>query len=352
MTMQNANKGERGKIIEGLLIGESWEMRELRERISRVAPLDVSVLVRGPTGAGKELVSQALHTLSGRVGRFVSFNVCAIPDTMLEDALFGHVQGAFTGASHAVDGYLSEADRGTVLFDEIGSLSLPMQAKLLRVIETKEFRPVGASKNRRSDFRLVAASNEDIDALVIERRFRSDLAFRLTGVTIDVPSLASRQEDIGILTRHFLSTLSPGRFSITAGAVRILERHSWRGNVRELQNVVARMIVSSQRPVLTEVDALASIRDGSIKRVAQDPPLGLQPAGSFAQRFVAVLGDCGGDTGEAARRLRVNRATVYRWLRKLGLEPPRRRRAQLVSLSRPEMDIGGPLADLRNGNEI
>jgi transcriptional regulator with PAS, ATPase and Fis domain len=158
--------------LSDILVGASPAMQRVRSQVERFAPLDIPVLVSGPTGSGKELVGAALHRLSGRAGRYVPFNVCAISDTMFEDALYGHVRGAFTGAACETRGYLAEADNGTLCLDEISGLSLGLQAKLLRAIETKSYRQLGASADRRSNFRVVSATNEELSDLVRRGQFR------------------------------------------------------------------------------------------------------------------------------------------------------------------------------------
>src|SRR6185436_15443756 len=186
------------------LLGESPVMCRVRALIAMVAPTRLPVLVHGATGTGKEIVAAAIHAESGRRGAFVAFNVCAIGDSMFEDALFGHVRGAYTGAVQDAQGFLREANSGTAFFDEISGLALPLQAKLLRAIELGVFRPIGARHDATSDFRVVAATNEHIHDLVANGRFRADLAHRLGGVVIDLPPLAERVEDIGLLARHFV----------------------------------------------------------------------------------------------------------------------------------------------------
>ena len=186
-----------------LLIGDSLPMRQLRALIARVATSTLSVLIEGETGSGKELVARALHEMSGRSGALVALNVCAVPDSMFEATMFGHVKGAFTGALRDSAGYLTEAHRGTLFLDEVSGLSLTNQVKLLRAIETKEFRPVGARSDQRSDFRLIAASNEDMVHLVEGGQFRRDLAHRLGGIKLTVPPLRDRLEDVPILAAHF-----------------------------------------------------------------------------------------------------------------------------------------------------
>lgn len=222
------------------LIGSSPPIRELRRLILRIAPQSTSVVIHGSTGSGKELVAQALHAASGRKGRYVAFNVCAIPDTMFESTLFGHVRGAFTGAVSDNDGYLVEADRGTIFLDEISGLPLFNQMKLLRAVETREFRPVGARQDRRSEFRVVAASNDDLPGLAHAGQFRQDLLFRLRGIPIEVPLLADRLEDVPALALHFAREAArPGEpVEIKPTAIRELQAYDWPGNVRELRQVI------------------------------------------------------------------------------------------------------------------
>ena len=228
----------------------------------KIAPLSLPVLLQGPTGSGKELVARALHAGSGRSGRFVAFNVCAIAETMFEDALFGHVRGAFSGAVMDAPGYLREADRGSLFLDEIGALSLAAQPKLLRAIELKEFRPVGARDDRRSDFRVIAATNERISRLVELDRFRVDLAHRLSAVIIDVPSLSQRVDDIPLLVEHFACSVRPALavspFSVAA--VQRLQSQEWSGNVRELRAVVEALVECAERFPISREDVSDVLR--------------------------------------------------------------------------------------------
>lgn len=308
------------------IVGNSVVMRDLRALIRRVAPTNLSVLIQGPTGAGKELVAQALHTASGRCGRFVPVNVCAIPETMFEDDLFGHVRGAFTGAISDKSGYLAEADRGTLLLDEIGSLALPLQAKLLRAIETGEYRPVGARNSRRSRFRVVTAINESLATLVTAGRFRSDLAERLSGIIIDVPPLSERPEDIPALAAHFAAAFSNGNpgATLTSGAIRMLQSHDWPGNVRELRHAVQRAIALSGRRVLGHeeiIDTLGLV-EGTLTSNTPAPAEDY-PHAAARRRLIQMLRECTWDTARVAERLGIHRATVYRRMDKLGIPAPR-----------------------------
>jgi DNA-binding NtrC family response regulator len=294
------------------MVGEHPLMKEVYRLVRRVAATDLPVLIMGETGTGKELVARALHELSGRRGILVAFNVAAIADTMLEDALFGHVKGAFTGAVSDAPGYLLEADGGTVFLDEIGSMELALQARLLRAIETHQFRPVGARADRRSDFRVVAATNADLRRLVRDGRFRRDLFERLNVVTITVPPLRARPSDIPLLASCLLGQLDHGALRLSEEAAHALTGYDWPGNVRELRNLVARLALESRGGVITpEAVSLAfsgiASRDGEPRRA----------------QLAAALDRVGWDVELAAAMVGVSRATLYRWLRELGLRRPR-----------------------------
>lgn len=314
--------------IATLLIGESAPMRRLREDVVRAARTDLPVLVQGPTGSGKELVARALHVTSGRSGEFVAFNVCAIADALFEAAVFGHVRGAFTGATADAPGYLAEAHRGTAFFDEIGGLPAAAQAKLLRAVETREYRPVGARADRRSDFRLVSATNDDVDARVAAGQFREDLAERLAGVVVHVPPLAARRADVPALVRHFARQLEgPDARAFTDAALDVLTSYDWPRNVRELRHAVARALAWCAEPVVgadAVGQALARRTTPATTLTvggAGGPPW--VPAGDAREqerrRLAELLRACGGDTGRAAHALGVARATLYRRLEKVGL---------------------------------
>jgi sigma-54-specific transcriptional regulator len=299
-------------ILTGTLIGESLAMRRLRTLIARVASSTIPILIEGETGAGKELVARALHQLSGRGGAMVAFNVCAIADTMFEDALFGHVRGAYTGAVQSSPGYLAEANGGTLFLDEIGGLPQASQAKLLRAIETKQFRPVGGMTDRRSDFRVVAASNEPVDQLVHAQRFRRDLAQRLGGVRIEVPPLRGRADDIPLLIQHFsVGAGDHERSRFTEGAIRHLREYDWPGNVRELRYVVEASLTLAIGSLITRADVEVltrrTVREAwtEMGRTQRDTEL------------LSLLDRSSWDVAEAARHLGVHRATIYRHLQRL-----------------------------------
>ncbi len=299
------------------IVGDAPVIRRLREEIAVLGPSNMPVLIEGPTGSGKELVAQGIHLASGRKGPFVSFNVCALPDGTLEAALFGHVRGGFTGAVSDSPGYLREADGGTALFDEIGALPLSLQPKLLRAIETRRFRPVGASRDQPSDFRLVAATNDSLAKLVAGGSFWADLFYRLRGAVLVVPSLAERLDDVPNLAAHFLHELGTPN-GLSDGAVSRLQEHGWPGNVRELRYVIQHAALVARGDVITSRDVGVALNgDG-----------GLPAPGSAAEfesrRLMTVLHETGWDTAAAALLMGVHRATVYRRMERLGLAARRR----------------------------
>lgn len=229
------------------MIGDSAPMRAVYDLIERVAPSDVSVLVTGETGTGKELVARALHDNSRRKdGPFLAENCAAVPANLLESELFGHVRGSFTGAIADSPGHFVAASGGTLFLDELGDMPLDMQAKLLRVLETREVRPVGASRTKPVDVRVVAATHRDLDTMIRERSFREDLAFRLNVVHIALPPLRDRPEDVATLAHTFLQRAagsSPARLSEEALAC--LSAFAWPGNVRQLENEIQRAVALS-----------------------------------------------------------------------------------------------------------
>lgn len=314
-----------------LLIGATPVMQRLRALIARVAPSTLPVLIQGPTGVGKELVAAALHRWSGRTGKLVALNVCALGDAMFEDALFGHVQGAFTGALRDAPGYLLEGHEGTVFLDEISGLPLTAQAKLLRALETRQFRAVGGSHDRRSEFRLVAATNDDTARLVASGSFRADLAYRLRGVVIDVPALTERRADIPMLARHFLEASAPrAALELGADAASELMAHSWAGNVRELKHVIERAALDVSRGRLTRSDVRTAPGTG---RTTRSP---IEPDPDERQRLQKLLLEHRGDTEKVASALGMHRTTVYRRMEQHGIEPPKRTsRARSGTVARP-----------------
>lgn len=234
------------------IIGESLKVRELRQLIQTVAPTDATVLILGESGTGKELIAGAIHTMSRRVSQnYVRLNCAAIPETLLESELFGHEKGAFTGAHRMKRGYVEEADGGTIFLDEIGDMSRPLQAKLLRFLEDGSFTRVGGTQELRVQVRLIAATNRNIIEAIHQQQFREDLFHRLNVIQFRPPPLRDRGDDVLLLADHFLKMyglrLGKPIRGITAGARAALKAHSWPGNIRELRNVIERAVILEGR---------------------------------------------------------------------------------------------------------
>jgi two-component system, NtrC family, response regulator HydG len=301
------------------LLGQSAPMRQLRALIDRVASAQSSVLVSGETGTGKELVALAIHADSTRADKpFVAVNCAALPEQLLESELFGHARGAFTGASQSRRGLFVEADGGTLLLDEIGDLPLPLQGKLLRVLQSGEVRPVGSETSRTVDVRCIAATHKDLGVLVGERLFREDLFFRLDVLRVPVPALRERAEDIPVLVDHFLRrSLHGASGSVLVGfepdALEFLAACEWPGNVRQLQNLIERLVVTASTPLAQLADvqrALGPVRDSDpITRLLRRP-LTLE---ELEKQYIAgVLQQVGGSKVKAAEILGVDASTLYR----------------------------------------
>jgi len=301
------------------LLGESLPMRQLRALIERVAWASSSVLISGETGTGKELVALAIHAESPRADHpFIAVNCAALPEQLLESELFGHARGAFTGASQSRRGLFVEADGGTMFLDEIGDMPLPLQGKLLRVLQSGEVRPVGSETSRTVDVRCVAATHKDLAQLVDKGLFREDLFFRLDVLRVPVPPLRERTEDIPALVDHFLGRSQTGTSrSVMTGfdaeALEFLVTCGWPGNVRQLQNLVERLVVTASAPLATLADvqrALGPVRDADPMESLLRRPVTLD---ELERRYIAgVLARVGGSKVKAAEILGVDPSTLYR----------------------------------------
>ena len=249
----------------GQMQSRSAAMRHLFAMIRTAAPTDVNVLIIGENGTGKELVATSLHELSARrLGKFVKMNCAAIPADLLEAELFGSRRGAYTGAVSDRKGLFEMAHRGSILLDEIAEMSPALQVKLLRVLQEREFRPLGGTTTIRADFRLICATNLDPDAAIASGHLREDLYFRLNTMVLTVPPLRERREDIGLLAQQFLTAFAtrysrPAR-QLDPGALLLLEQHDWRGNVRELEHVMERAVILAQGPAIGVADLPDSVR--------------------------------------------------------------------------------------------
>jgi two-component system response regulator HydG len=306
------------------ILGKSPAMAALLDTIHMVAPTEANVLVTGESGTGKELVSSALHYNSPRKDQaFIRINCAAITETLLESELFGHEKGAFTGADKKRKGKFLLADRGSILLDEIGEMSLSMQAKLLRVIQEKEFTPVGSDQNIRVDVRIIAATNRNLKVMAEEKKFRQDLYYRLNVVSIDIPPLRQHPEDIPELTLHFLSQFSKKNKrdiqGFSADAMDAMIRYSWPGNVRELMNAVERGVVLARSDYICKADLSFIPED----RREPTPGLGLENISLSKVEETAILStleSARGNKSETARRLGITRKTLLKKLKQYGKE--------------------------------
>jgi DNA-binding NtrC family response regulator len=312
-------------LSSSVLLGNSPAINQLRRLIERIAVAPISVLIQGPTGAGKEVVARTIHRASGRPGPFIPFNVSGIAESMFEDTLFGHVRGAFTGALHSSSGYLREADGGTLFMDEVGQLRLTNQSTLLRAVETRTFRPIGGDRDYTSAFRLVSATNEDVSAFVERGIFRADLFHRIGTCVLTIPPLRAHPEDIPILAKHFLSqVIDRGQtVTITPSALHRLQAYDWPGNVRQLQATihVARYLMEGTLldcSVIEESLRMKSSVSESEDELPQALPSRLDLLNCLTQQA--------NDIDAVARSYRVSKGTVYRWLRTFDIPTPQRRR--------------------------
>jgi DNA-binding NtrC family response regulator len=320
------------------LVGTSPAIREVFDTLVRVAPSNSSVLIQGESGTGKELVAQAVHRLSRRaLGPLVAVNCAAIPEQLLESELFGHVKGAFTGASQARPGRFKLADGGTIFLDEIGEMPLALQGKLLRVLQERAIEPVGGSKPEPVDFRLIAATNKDLEAQVAKDAFRGDLFYRLNVVPLVLPTLRERRGDVSLLAGHFLARHNAGKekpLRFSADAIVALERHAWPGNVRELENLVERLAVLKGEGDIEVADLPGPIRNahtapaaGAAVATGGKGPTALPPEGVDLYKVLAEIEDrlirealerSGGNKNQAAKILGLNRTTLVEKLKKKG----------------------------------
>ena len=317
------------------IIGESAVLRQTIQAVQRAAGSDTTVLLEGESGTGKELFARALHALSERgAGPFIAINCAAIPETLLEAELFGYEKGAFTGATQRKPGRFELAQRGTLFLDEVGELPLPLQAKVLRAIETKRFERLGGTVTIQVDVRLVAATNRGLRQAVAARQFREDLYFRLSVFPVTIPPLRNRPEDVPLLARHFVERtcreLGRKPLSLSDRTVALLSSYGWPGNVRELQNAVERAVI------LADGDALQpghlNLQAALLPPAPADPWDALELEGSLSEvtsRAVAeverrkirhALREAGGDRARAADLLQVGYRALLAKLRDLGLE--------------------------------
>ena len=310
--------GERG------VIGESAAMQEALKLVARVAEHATTVLITGESGTGKEVIARAVHRASLRTGRaFVAINCAAIPESLLESELFGHVRGAFTGATADKAGLFETADGGTLLLDEIGEMPLPLQAKLLRVLQESEIRRVGDQRTKKVNVRVIAATARDLAADAAAGRFREDLYYRLAVVTIRLPPLRERREDIAPLAHHFIARLAR-RFGRTLKAapetLTWLAEQEWRGNVRELENSIERAAVLSAGETLQPSDFESQGRGAPTGAPGEVEPLHVAVERAERAAIVSALAQANGNRRTAAQLLDVSLRTLFYKIDRYGIE--------------------------------
>ena len=313
-----------GKFSFSNIVGATNVMQELFRSVARVAPTDVTVLIEGESGTGKELIAKAMHFNSPRAGRpLVTVNCAAIPPELLESELFGHVKGAFTGAHRDRTGKFELADRGTLFLDEIGDMPPELQVKLLRFLQEKEIDRVGAEEPVKLDVRILAATNQDVERLVTEERFRMDLFYRLSVVRVHVPPLRARKEDIPLLVDHFLQKSHAGECRVLPDALETLKEHHWPGNVRELENVIERaLILRGKASEISREDILLDSvgRPAPARSAVVMPEEGLKLGEVERDLIISALRKTAGNQTAAAKLLGITRQTLIYRIRKHNLE--------------------------------
>jgi DNA-binding NtrC family response regulator len=308
------------------IIGMSQAVRKVTQMIEKVAPTEATVLIRGPSGTGKELVARAIHGNSSRRDKpMVTVNCATLQESLLESELFGHEKGAFTGADKSKQGLFEVAEGGTLFVDEVAEMSPGLQAKLLRVLEDGHYRRLGSTQERHANVRVLAATNKPLEDEVKAGRFREDLFFRVNVITIPLPALKDRREDIPLLIDHFLHTRQVGKtpFTVDPAAMAVLCGYDWPGNVRELANVMERAQILAEGNALTIDDLPENLIQASkptLPAGAPAPVLSPDDLEGVERRHVeAVLQRCGGNKVHTAKALGVSRRTLYRLIEKYGL---------------------------------
>ncbi|OQB87204.1 MAG: Transcriptional regulatory protein ZraR [Planctomycetes bacterium ADurb.Bin126] len=309
------------------IIGNSPQMLAILETLRRVAPTDLSVLILGESGTGKELLANAVHQNSKRAeGRFVAINCAGLSETLLEDELFGHVKGAYTGATTDRAGRFEHADGGTLFLDEVGDMPLAMQAKLLRVLENGEVVRVGSNEPIRVDVRIISATNSDLAGRVEAHEFREDLYFRVKGVTMEIPALRSRREDIPLLIDHMIRQANTEHGTkvkgVDAECRRVLMAYPWPGNVRQLRNVIENMVVLAAGDKLTVDDLPPEIhrRPDQIASAQLNQLAGISLEEAEKELIRNTLKMVGGNREQAAHILGIGERTLYRKIKEYGID--------------------------------
>ncbi len=317
-----ANDGSAENSWREEIITRSPEMEAILGKARLVAGSDASVMIFGESGTGKELLARAIHRASSRAGQpFVAVNCGAIPEQLLESELFGHVKGAFTGAASDYKGLFQAAGRGTVFLDEIGDMPLPLQVKLLRVLQEKEVRPIGSTQSVKVDVRIISATHRNLEDAIKMGAFREDLYYRLHVVALSLPPLSSRREDIPVLVTHFLNTLGERYGKVLNGfaqdAMEVLVKHSWPGNVRELYNVVEQAVALATTPIITPGLLETAIR-GETGNLSSFESARFDFERDYLAKLLKITN---GNVTQAARLAKRNRTEFYKLLQRHHLNP-------------------------------
>ena len=308
------------------IIGRSPAMQELFETIALVAPSEATVLIAGESGTGKELIANAIHQNSPRKDRaFIKVNCAALPETLLESELFGHEKGAFTGALARKQGRFQLAHTGSIFLDEVGEMTPTTQTKILRVLQEREFEPLGSTKTVKVNTRIIAATNKNLLEEIEQGNFREDLYYRLNVVTLQVPSLRERREDISLLADFFLKQYAEKNRRLIKGftprAMDLLLRHSWPGNVRELENVVERAVIMARGDLISQAELPDTIRglDAELEKAEMDLSTGRSLKALERDMILRTLEDTGGNRTRAAEILGISRRTLQLKLKEYGV---------------------------------
>ena len=310
------------------MVGRDPAIQKIFDIVPVVAASDATVLIEGPTGTGKDVLAKVIHNASRRADApLVKVNCAALPENLLESEMFGYVKGAFTGAEKDKPGRFQEADGGTLFLDEIGDLPLALQAKLLRVLEDREFYPLGSRKTTKVDVRIISATNQNLDQLVAARRFREDLFYRLNVMRLELPPLKARKSDIPLLITHILKRLSTTRDTrvekISNAAMEVLLNHPYPGNVRELQNIIEHSLIVCQGPIIEKTHLPLALQDRleSPPAETQHHPTPVQPIGQKIENsektfLIEMLQKHNWNRGRTATALKINRTTLWRKMKK------------------------------------